>query len=90
MEIVRLDNFGRVLIPKNVREQLGLTNATQFSLSIQDDKLVLSPLTQPSNVYHLGSTLVVESQPIGNLETAIDELREEQIRELICSSENPV
>ena len=33
-------------------------------------------------VYHEGAVLVVKSEPIGNLETFIDELREERITEL--------
>jgi AbrB family looped-hinge helix DNA binding protein len=90
MDVLTLDRFGRLVIPKEIREQLGLTSTTQFTLAVQDDKLILEPLPQDSKVYYSGTALVVESEPIGNLETALEDLREERIREFITSSENPV
>ncbi|MBD1806710.1 AbrB/MazE/SpoVT family DNA-binding domain-containing protein [Microcoleus sp. FACHB-SPT15] len=90
MDVLSLDQFGRLLIPKEIREQLGLTNTTQFTLVIQDGKLILEPLPQDSKVYYSGTALVVESEPIDNLETALEDLREERITEFIASSENPV
>ena len=89
MDILLLDKFGRQLNPKEIREQLGLMNTTQFTLEVQDGKLILEPLPQ-SKVYYSGTTLVVESEPTGNLETAINDLREERIREFGTGSENPV
>jgi AbrB family looped-hinge helix DNA binding protein len=90
MDVLTLDQSGRLLIPKEIREQLGLTNTTQFTLAVQDGKLILEPLPQESKVYQSGTALVVESESIGNLETALEDLREERIREFITSSENPV
>jgi bifunctional DNA-binding transcriptional regulator/antitoxin component of YhaV-PrlF toxin-antitoxin module len=90
MDVLTLDQFGRLLIPQEIREQLGLTSTTEFTLAVQDAKLILEPLPQESKVYYSGTTLVVESEPIGNLETALEDLREERIREFITSSENPV
>ncbi len=90
MDVITLDQSGRLLIPQEIREQLGLTNTTQFTLAVQDGKLILEPLPQESKVYHSGTVLVVESEPIGNLETALEDIREERIREFITSSENPV
>lgn len=90
MDILSLDKFGRQLNPKEIREQLGLMSATQFTLEVQDGKLILEPLPQESKVYYSGTTLVVESEPTGNLETASNDLREERIREFGTGSENPV
>lgn len=90
MDILTLDQFGHLLIPQEIREQLGATSATQSSLVVKNGKLILEPLSQQSKVYHSGTTLVVESEPTGNLETALDDLQEERIREFITSSDNPV
>jgi AbrB family looped-hinge helix DNA binding protein len=90
MDILTLDQSGRVLIPKEIQEQLGITSTTQFTLVVQDGKLILEPLPQESKVYYSGTALVVESEPIDNLETALEDLREERITEFIASSENPV
>jgi hypothetical protein len=41
-------------------------------------------------LYHVGTTLVVQSTPIGNLETAVEQMREERITGLIADYESPV
>ena len=90
MAVLTLDQFGRLLIPEEIRKQLALTSATQFTLVVQDGKLILEPLPQESKVYYSGTALVVKSEPIGNLEKVLDDLREERIEEFITSSENSV
>jgi AbrB family looped-hinge helix DNA binding protein len=40
-----MDRFGRVLIPKKVREQLGLEPGEALALEVQDHRLILSPAT---------------------------------------------
>jgi len=82
MDLVTLDKFGRVLIPKNVREQLGLAIATQLTLEVIDGKLMLVPLPQEPKVYHKGGVLVVQAEPTGDLEAATNDLREERIAQL--------
>lgn len=90
MAVLTLDQFGRLLIPQEIREQLGLTSGTQFTLAVQEGKLILEPFPQESKVYYSGTTLVVESEPTGHLETVLDDLREERIKEFFSSSENPI
>jgi hypothetical protein len=41
-------------------------------------------------VYRVGTTLVVESTPIGNLETSVEQMREERINGLIADYEDPI
>jgi len=41
-------------------------------------------------VYRVGTTLVVESTPIGNLETSVEQMREERINGLIADYESPI
>lgn len=43
MTTVKLDKFGRVLIPKPVRDQLKVEANQDLQLSIQDGALVLTP-----------------------------------------------
>ena len=82
MELLTVDECGRVLIPQKLREQLGLHNDAQLSVEIQDGKLVLTPLPLEPQVYREGGVLVVQSEPIGDLEKIIDELRSERITKL--------
>lgn len=43
---VKIDRYGRICIPKKVREQLGLSTSDQFTLEVVEDTLVLSPLSK--------------------------------------------
>jgi AbrB family looped-hinge helix DNA binding protein len=94
MEVLTLDTLGRILIPQKVREQLGLNAETQLNLSIQDGKIVLEPtiaeFTQKPNVYRVGTALVVDTEPIGNLAAVVDELREERIGDIVADYESTV
>ena len=42
--LVRLSSRGQLVIPKSVRQALGLEPGTQFQLQIGDDKIILEPL----------------------------------------------
>lgn len=41
-------------------------------------------------VYKVGTALVVQSTPIGNLDTAVEQMREERINSLIADYESPI
>ncbi|NEP56787.1 MAG: CopG family transcriptional regulator [Symploca sp. SIO2G7] len=45
--------------------------------------------TEPQ-VYRVGTALVVKSTPIGNLETSVEQMREERIADLIADYESSV
>jgi hypothetical protein len=47
-------------------------------------------LNAEPQIYWVGNALVVESTPIGNLETFVDQMREERISGLIADYESPV
>ena len=80
MDILTVDQLGRVQLPANVREQLGLADSTQLKLEVQDGKIVLEPVPQQPQVYYEGNVLVVQSEPMGDLDITND-LREEHITE---------
>ncbi|MBF2063253.1 MAG: CopG family transcriptional regulator [Calothrix sp. C42_A2020_038] len=47
-------------------------------------------LSAESSVYRVGTALVVQSIPIGNLETSVEQMREERINSLIADYESPI
>lgn len=50
--IVRIDKKGRVLIPKNIREALGLREKQLLRVKIVDGKLMLEPLGNIADKYY--------------------------------------
>lgn len=83
MELLTLDQFGRIQIPERVREQLGLKDEDCLALEIQEGKLILQPLPKEPEAYYEEGVLVVKSEPIDNPETIIEDLRTERINELL-------
>lgn len=47
MEKVILEKQGRVLIPKNIREELSLRSGEEMALHIENDKIVLKLFKDP-------------------------------------------
>jgi bifunctional DNA-binding transcriptional regulator/antitoxin component of YhaV-PrlF toxin-antitoxin module len=43
-EVVNIDRFGKMFIPKRVRERLA---ATRFELEMEDENLILRPVRDP-------------------------------------------
>lgn len=81
MELLTVDESGRILIPKKVREQLGINAQAQLSLEIEEGRIVLQPILKEAETYYEEGVLVVKTEPIENLETIIDKFREERINE---------
>ena len=42
--LVRLSSKGQLVIPKSVRQELGLEPGDQFHMEVEDDRLVLEPV----------------------------------------------
>jgi bifunctional DNA-binding transcriptional regulator/antitoxin component of YhaV-PrlF toxin-antitoxin module len=86
MEILSLDETGRILIPPSIQKQLELTPAiSKLTIEIEGGKLILKPLITEPQVYYKNNVLVVESAPLNNPEeitTIIEQLREERLTEL--------
>ena len=83
MEQLSLDQFGRVEIPEKIRQQLGINSETKLSLKIENGQLILKPLKPELKTYYEDGILVFKAEPMGNIESIIDELRTERINELI-------
>ncbi|MEM6785343.1 MAG: AbrB/MazE/SpoVT family DNA-binding domain-containing protein [Bacteroidota bacterium] len=59
---VTIDKFGRILIPKQLRERLGLTPGTEFDLDVRDEgdgpALELRPDRAETGLVYEGDLLV--------------------------------
>jgi len=47
MEKVILEKQGRVLIPKSIREELGLRSGEEMSMEVDKSKIILKPFKSP-------------------------------------------
>jgi antitoxin component of MazEF toxin-antitoxin module len=80
MTAIIIDNTGRLEIRLEIRQQLGLTTEQSLNLKVSNGCIILQPVEQEPKLYRQGTALVIETPPLGKLETLIDDIREERIQ----------
>ncbi len=80
MTAITIDDTGRLEIPLEIRQQLGFTAQQSFNLEVSNGCIILQPVGQEPKIYRHGTTLVLETPLLGNLETLMEDLREERIQ----------
>lgn len=82
MEIT-LDKFGRVVIPKRLRERLGLGPGAVLEIEPGNgEDLLLRPRRPEPDLVEERGVLVFTGEPTEALERAVEKLREGRIRDL--------
>jgi AbrB family looped-hinge helix DNA binding protein len=79
---VRIDNAGRVLLPKPVRDRLGLHAGSELEIHERPDGVVLKPVLRRPSLVKKGSFWVYTGAipPGYDILRAIDEDREDRMR----------
>lgn len=80
MELITIDESGRVFIPQDIRQQMGLNPGSQLTLEVNQGKLIIKPFpSQEAKIINDNGLLVIDSNYVDNFETIIDDLRLERI-----------
>jgi len=81
---ISIDRAGRLVIPKRLRDRLGLAEGVRLHIWEEDGRLVLEPVAQEARLVEDGGLLVIEgaSGPI----PTVGEVRDGRIDELIARS----
>lgn len=81
---LKMDKAGRVVLPKPVRERLGLRAGMDLEVSEGPEGLVLRPINRRPSLAKVGRFLVHTGQlpPGEDILKAITESREERVRKL--------
>lgn len=77
-----LDKFGRIVIPKRVREHYGLRPGTVLEIESRNDDIVLHPRRPEPDLVVEDGVLVFTGRAEGDLEQAVAQQREERIAQL--------
>lgn len=78
----RLDKFGRVVIPKPVRDHLGLEPGAVFKIEGREDGIVLRPVQAEPDLVMKDGVLVFTGEAEGDLEETVRKQRQERIAHL--------
>lgn len=82
---VRIDSAGRIVVPKRVRERLGLKQNSELELEERAEGIVLKPVQRQSAlVRDKHGHLVFTGKPVGPIDwdRLVEEDREARIREV--------
>ena len=80
---VNIDQFGRVLIPKKIRDHLGITPGAKMNIQEAKNGVVKLKLAEIDEVLHEeGGVLVFQGHRTDDLEKAVNSSREERIKKL--------
>ncbi len=77
-----VDRFGRVVVPKAMRERLGLRPGTAIEIEETESHLSLRPVEDAPPLMMKEGILVHAGTVVGDLEAAVAADREERVRRL--------
>jgi len=75
-----IDKFGRVIIPKQIRDHLGLKSGEVLHVEGLEDEVLLKPLREESPLHSKEGMLVFSGTAMGNMMEAVRVHREEQLK----------
>ena len=71
-----LDKFGRVVIPKRVREDLGLQPGAVLRIKQDEQKIFMEPVNEEPQMVLKKGVLVFQGTAMGDIEGAIKDHRQ--------------
>lgn len=69
----KLDSKGRIVLPKSIREQLGIIPDTEVKIREEDGKAIVEPEDDPEQIIERMEQLVEETSSKGGETTPLDE-----------------
>lgn len=77
-----LDKFGRVLIPKKIRVNLGLTSGCDLKIEEHDKEITLYPVTEESILVNKEGVMVVKCDAVEQIEGFEKKVRLQRLKKL--------
>jgi AbrB family looped-hinge helix DNA binding protein len=77
-----LDRFGRIVIPKRVRDGLGIGPGAVLEIEEQQDRIVLRLREEAPDLVREDGVLVYAGEPVGDLEQAVEAQRSRRGRDV--------
>ena len=79
---VTLDRFGRVVLPKSVREDLDLDAGSVLEIEEVKDGILLKPIRDEPQLVERDGVLVFLGRSSGDVTNVVEKLREARLRAL--------
>jgi AbrB family looped-hinge helix DNA binding protein len=77
-----LDRFGRIIIPKNVRDDMGVEAGAVLQIEKEGEKIILQPVHREPQVIEKKGILVFTGVPAGDVASVLQEHRKKRIKKI--------
>lgn len=74
-----LDRFGRIVVPKQIRDHLGLLPGDVLNIEEEKEEIVLTPVHEESNIVKKDGVLVFSGTSVGDISQALKNHRKERM-----------
>lgn len=75
-----LDKFGRIVIPKEIRDDFNLKPGNRFHIEESEKAIILKPISGETNLRWKDGVLVFSGTPLADLNKAVEKHREERTK----------
>jgi AbrB family looped-hinge helix DNA binding protein len=79
----KIDKFGRIVIPKKIRDDFGLKNNSEVLLEAEKDSIIIHPDSTLAFVKDKDGILVVCSEPTETFTSFLKKEREDRIKQIV-------
>lgn len=80
--ITKIDKFGRIVLPKEVREQLGITSTTNLTVEEDGKRIIIEPIEEKDMTVRKDDVLVFVGEAKINLEEVLAADRAERAKKI--------
>ena len=77
-----IDKFGRIVIPKEIRDDFDLKPGSQIRIEESEQAIILKPVVGEPNLHWKDGLLVFSGVPMGDLEKTLEKHREDRLRNI--------
>ncbi len=77
-----LDKFGRIIIPKKVRKQLGITPETSLTIEEDGGRIIIELIQEEGSVVKKDEVLVFVGKPEGEVDQLLTDDRTQRMNKL--------
>ena len=77
-----LDRFGRIVIPKKIREDFNLDTGTPIRIEENEESIILTPVHGEPNLREKDGVLVFSGIPLEDLSDALTKHRDNRIKSI--------
>jgi len=77
-----LDRFGRIVIPKVIRDDFNLKPGSPIRIEESDQVIILKPIQGDANLHWKDGVLVFSGTPLGDLSKELEKNRQDRAKDL--------